>query len=104
MQLPLSGCIWYIQTTDTLTGFFLDLPHNLNLFSPPQNFVLCFLVHKVLTFYIEGTLKCKCPNFFAKALIFSFSVTFLRGGTLPVFLYNLYLNDLSSWFIFFQIH
>ena len=43
---------------------FLDFLSS-SLFIPPQNVVyflmLPFLVHKILTFYINGVLNCKCP-------------------------------------------
>ena len=53
-----------------LLDFFRQATKSQFFFFPPQNFVLCFLVHKVFTFYIEGTLKCKCPNLSPKVYYF----------------------------------
>ena len=54
----------YIYSTNIFNDFCLDFLSP-SLFIPPQNVVcflmLPFLVHKILTFYINGVLNCKCP-------------------------------------------
>ena len=51
-----------IKSTD-IFSFFLDFLSP-SSFIPPQNVVyilmLRFLVHKIITFYINGVLNCKC--------------------------------------------
>ena len=55
---------FYIFSQKIYLIIFLDFLSP-SSFIPPQNVVyflmLHFLVHKILTFYINGVLNCKCP-------------------------------------------
>ena len=60
LLLHLVGCVYYLY----FINFFLRLAKQ-SQFIPPQNalhfITLPFLVHKILTFYINDVLLFKCP-------------------------------------------